>query len=59
MSFTHHFGKFADAAGDINDSFELEFMNEIFPEYHYTMMSDLHKISVNKYKKTEMKRNRT
>lgn len=31
ISFTHHFGRF----GDINDSFEVTFINDQLPENHY------------------------
>ncbi|MDT8861157.1 hypothetical protein N0O92_13020 [Alkalihalobacillus sp. MEB130] len=37
LSFTHHFGRFSDAEGDINDSLELEFINEKSPENHYVV----------------------
>lgn len=35
ISFTHHFGRFNDLDGDINDSFEVIFINEKLSENHY------------------------
>ncbi|MEK4485697.1 hypothetical protein MHH81_08840 [Psychrobacillus sp. FSL H8-0484] len=35
ISFTHHFGMFSDLDGDINDSFEVMFINEKLSENHY------------------------
>jgi hypothetical protein len=35
ITFTHHFGRFNDLAGDNNDSFEMEYINEKIPENHY------------------------
>ncbi|GIN87554.1 hypothetical protein J6TS2_39400 [Heyndrickxia sporothermodurans] len=35
LNFTHHFGRFNDLDGDINDSFEMEFLNDNLPENHY------------------------
>ncbi|MCL1700358.1 hypothetical protein [Lysinibacillus sp. Bpr_S20] len=35
ISFTHHFGRFNDLDGDINDSFEVTFINDQLPENHY------------------------
>lgn len=35
VSFTHHFGRFNDLDGDINDSFEVIFINEKSSENHY------------------------
>ncbi|MDQ0159714.1 hypothetical protein [Alkalibacillus salilacus] len=35
LNFTHHFGRFIDADGDINDHLELEFLNDKSPENHY------------------------
>ena len=35
LSFTHHFGRFNDLDGDINDSFEVTFINDQLSENHY------------------------
>ena len=35
LNFTHHFGRFTDEEGDINDSLELEFINDKSPENNY------------------------
>ncbi|MFF2177395.1 hypothetical protein ACFVT8_13110 [Lysinibacillus sp. NPDC058147] len=35
ISFTHHFGRFNDLDGDINDSFEVTFINDQLSENHY------------------------
>ena len=35
ISFTHHFGRFNDLDGDINDSFEVSFINDQITENHY------------------------
>lgn len=35
LSFTHHFGRFNDADGEMNDSLELEFISDKSPENHY------------------------
>lgn len=35
ISFTHHFGRFNDLDGEINDSFEVTFINEQLSENHY------------------------
>ncbi|WP_231505663.1 hypothetical protein [Bacillus sp. EB01] len=35
LSFTHHFGRFSDLDGELNDSFEVEFVSDITPENHY------------------------
>lgn len=35
LTFTHHFGRFNDADGEINDSLELEFISDISSENHY------------------------
>ena len=35
ISFTHHFGRFNDLDGDINDSFEVTFINDQLSEHHY------------------------
>ncbi|MFS0689029.1 hypothetical protein AB1K89_07295 [Sporosarcina sp. 179-K 8C2 HS] len=35
ISFTHHFGRFNDLDGDINDSFEVMFINDQISENHY------------------------
>jgi hypothetical protein len=35
ISFTHHFGRFNDLDGDINDSFELIFINDKSPKNQY------------------------
>ncbi|GAE27794.1 hypothetical protein JCM9140_3953 [Halalkalibacter wakoensis JCM 9140] len=37
LSFTHHFGRFTDAEGTINDHLELEFISDIEPQNHYTL----------------------
>ncbi len=35
IEFTHHFGRFSDLEGKINDSFEVEFVSDKSPENHY------------------------
>lgn len=35
LNFTHYFGRFNDLDGDINDSFEIEFISDKSPENHY------------------------
>lgn len=35
IPFTHYFGRFNDLEGEINDSLDIEFMNEQLPENHY------------------------
>jgi len=35
ISFTHHFGRFNDLDGDMNDFFEATFINHQLPEHHY------------------------
>ncbi len=35
LSFTHHFGRFNDLDGDINDSLEIQFLNDDSPGHHY------------------------
>lgn len=37
LSFTHHFGKFKNLKGDVNDSLELIFISEEFPQNHYKL----------------------
>ena len=51
LSFTHHFGRFVDDDGDINDTLELEFINVYSPENHYKIdVRPLnHKIPIYKY----------
>lgn len=35
VAFTHHFGRFNDLEGEINDSFEIEYISDQSPENHY------------------------
>lgn len=35
IAFTHYFGRFNDLEGDINDSLDIEFINEKSPENYY------------------------
>lgn len=35
LTFTHHFGRFNDLDGELNDSFEIEFVNDKSPQNHY------------------------
>lgn len=35
LAFTHHFGRFIDLDGDMNDSFEANLISEISPENHF------------------------
>lgn len=46
ISFTHHFGRFNDLDGDINDSFEVTFINDQLSENHFkiNVRSVKHKI---------------
>ncbi|AOV07464.1 hypothetical protein [Sporosarcina ureilytica] len=37
ISFTHHFGRFNDLDGDMNDSFEVTFINDQISKNHYTI----------------------
>ncbi|MEK4229448.1 hypothetical protein [Solibacillus sp. FSL H8-0538] len=48
ISFTHHFGRFNDLDGDMNDSFEVKFINDKLSENHYiiTVRPTKYKISI-------------
>lgn len=48
ITFTHYFGRFNDLDGDINDSFEVEFVSDKSPENHYKIdvRPVKHKISI-------------
>lgn len=35
LKFTHYFGRFNDLEGDVNDSLEIQFLNEDSPGHHY------------------------
>ncbi|WP_456272607.1 hypothetical protein [Bacillus sp. AK031] len=35
IAFTHSLGRFNDLSGEVNDSFEAEYINEKFPDNHY------------------------
>lgn len=35
ITFTHHFGRFNNLEGDVNDSLEVVFLNEDFPGLHF------------------------
>ncbi|SOC13364.1 hypothetical protein SAMN05880501_107167 [Ureibacillus xyleni] len=35
ISFTHHFGRFSDLDGEINDSFEMKMISDQYPENHF------------------------
>ncbi|MEI4621663.1 hypothetical protein [Bacillus cereus] len=35
IEFTHYFGRFSDLEGEMNDSFEMEFISDKSPENHY------------------------
>lgn len=35
IEFTHHFGRFSDLEGEINDSFEVEYISDKSPKNHY------------------------
>ena len=35
IDFTHHFGRFNDLEGEINDSLEIDFINENSAEHHF------------------------
>lgn len=35
LPFTHYFGRFNDLDGEFNDSLEVEFINEKYPENHF------------------------
>lgn len=35
ISFTHHFGRFSNLDGNINDTFEVKFISDQLPENHY------------------------
>ncbi|MGE7924670.1 hypothetical protein ACQKND_16020 [Viridibacillus arvi] len=35
ISFTHHFGRFSNLEGEINDAFEVKFISDQFPENHF------------------------
>ncbi|WP_427109714.1 hypothetical protein [Lysinibacillus xylanilyticus] len=50
ISFTHHFGRFNDLEGDMNDFFEVTFINHQLPEHHYkiTVRPNEFKLSVKK-----------
>ena len=35
IEFTHHFGRFSDLEGSMNDTFEVEFISDQSPQNHY------------------------
>ncbi|KOS68584.1 hypothetical protein AEA09_08495 [Lysinibacillus contaminans] len=35
ISFTHHFGRFNDLDGEMNDYFEVKFISDQIPEHHF------------------------
>ncbi|MGE7920706.1 hypothetical protein ACQKM9_17475 [Viridibacillus sp. NPDC093762] len=35
ISFTHHFGRFSNLDGEINDAFEVKFISDQFPQNHF------------------------
>ncbi|MFJ7936491.1 hypothetical protein [Sporosarcina sp. NPDC096371] len=35
--FTHHFGRFSDLKGDMNDEFEIEYLNKDSSQNHYVI----------------------
>ncbi|WP_240338360.1 hypothetical protein [Peribacillus alkalitolerans] len=35
IAFTHQFGRFINLEGDVNDSFEVKYINDKLPENHY------------------------
>jgi hypothetical protein len=35
ITFTHHFGRFNNLEGDVNDSLEVVFLNKDFPGHHF------------------------
>ncbi|KAA0543103.1 hypothetical protein FZW96_20905 [Bacillus sp. BGMRC 2118] len=37
VNFTHYFGRFSNLDGDINDAFDIEFVNDKSPQNHYTI----------------------
>lgn len=37
LAFTHQYGRFNDLNGDVNDSLEIDFINEDIPINHYTI----------------------
>ncbi|MCQ6276375.1 hypothetical protein JMM81_15780 [Bacillus sp. V3B] len=37
IPFTHYFGRFNDLEGNLNDSLDIEFINEKSSEYHYKL----------------------
>lgn len=51
ISFTHHFGRFSNLDGEINDAFEVEFLNDQLPENHFkiNVRPIKHKIFSDKY----------
>ncbi|PPA70981.1 hypothetical protein C4B60_09370 [Jeotgalibacillus proteolyticus] len=57
ISFTHYFGRFNNLDGEINDSLEVKFISDQFPDNHFKI--DIrpiqYKIPVDKYKTKVMK----
>ncbi len=35
ISFTHHFGKFSNLEGEANDTLEVKFISDKFPDHHF------------------------
>lgn len=52
ISFTHYFGRFSDLDGEVNDTLEVKFISEHFPNNHFKIVVRpiQHKITFEKYK---------
>ncbi|MEK4082272.1 hypothetical protein [Solibacillus sp. FSL K6-1126] len=56
ISFTHYWGRFSDLDGEANDTLEVTFISEHFPNNHFKIdvRPIQHKISFEKYKSKEI-----
>ncbi|MER2006407.1 MAG: hypothetical protein ABS939_03055 [Psychrobacillus sp.] len=57
ISFTHYWGRFSDLDGEANDTLEVTFISEHFPNNHFKIdvRPIQHKIPFEKYKSKEIK----
>ncbi|MDQ0232694.1 hypothetical protein [Metabacillus malikii] len=56
IPFTHYFGRFNDLEGVINDSLDIEFINEQLPENHYKIDIRPYKTKISIHEKDVLKR---
>ena len=57
ISFTHYFGRFSNLDGEVNDTLEVKFISEHFPNNHFKIdvRPIQHKIPFEKYKSKVLK----